>query len=229
MAKSKAKLDAYKKIKDEDEAIPVLDQVDKSQFVADYVNSYQVPADKSIKDQKISQLKVDVNSKQYQQILKSIPTYEESVENEITQVKPIVEPTNDLADLIKHLQAPSIEIDTFSGNCIDYPYFMAAFTEVVESKISNPRGRLTRLLKFLKDEAKDLVQSCVYLPAEEGYKKARFLLEKRYGNQYQIMSEYRKELKSWPKLKSHDAKGFRQFYCFLLKYKSTMLSLKNSH
>ena len=63
MAKSKAKLDAYKKIKDEDEAIPVLDQVDKSQFVADYVNSYQVPADKSIKDQKISQLKVDVNSK----------------------------------------------------------------------------------------------------------------------------------------------------------------------
>ncbi|XP_057302738.1 uncharacterized protein LOC130636904 [Hydractinia symbiolongicarpus] len=91
----------------------------------------------------------------------------------------------DLTTLVNHLQAPSVEIDTFSGNCIDY--FITTFSEVVETRISDSRGRLTRLLKYLKDEAKELVESCVYLPPDKGYEKARQLLEKNNGDQYRIM------------------------------------------
>ena len=133
-----------------------------------------------------------------------------------------------LTHLINHLQAPTVEIDTFSGNCIDYPYFITTFIEVVETRISDPRGRLIRLLKYLNEEAKELVQACVYLPAEEGYKKARQLLEKNYGDQYRILSEYRKELRLWPKLKPDDGRAFKKFYSFLVKYKSTMQCVSKS-
>ena len=62
-----------------------------------------------------------------------------------------------------------------------------------------------------------MVESCSYLPAAEGYERAKDLLKR----------QYRKELKKWPKLRSHDAKGFRRFYGFLMKYEATMLSLKS--
>ena len=98
---------------------------------------------------------------------------------------------------------------------------------MVESKVSDPRGRLVRLIQYLQDEAKELVESCSYLPAAEGYERAKDLLKRQYGDQYPILSQYRKELKQWPKIRSHDAKGFRRFYSFLMKYKATMISLKS--
>ena len=47
-------------------------------------------------------------------------------------------------NIMNQMLALSVEIDTFNGNCIEYPYFIAMFNEDVESRISDPRGRLTR-------------------------------------------------------------------------------------
>ena len=102
---------------------------------------------------------------------------------------------------------------TFSDSCIDYPYFITSFIKEVETRIKDPRCRLIRLLKYLNDEAKELVQPCVYLPASKGYIKARKRLEKN-GDQYRILSEYRKKLRTWPKLRPDDGKPFRKFSVF---------------
>ena len=45
--------------------------------------------------------------------------------------------------------APEADIDTFSGDPPKYHYFMEVFKEVVEKRIDNPRGRLTRLIKYI--------------------------------------------------------------------------------
>ena len=50
-----------------------------------------------------------------------------------------------------------------------------------------------------------------------GYSTAKGLLRKRYGDPHIILSSYRREVRSWPKLKFGDAKGFREFYNFLVK------------
>ena len=84
------------------------------------------------------------------------------------------------------------------------------------------------MLKYLEGEAKDLVRGCIHLPTEECYKEARKLLDKHYGDPYRIISEYRKELRVWPKIKSHDPTAFRKFYSFLLKFKASMASSKFS-
>ena len=57
-------------------------------------------------------------------------------------------------------------------------------------------------------EAKELIKHCIQLPHDKGYKYAKSLLEKTYGNSHKILSLYRKEVKDWPKVKFADAKPF---------------------
>ena len=44
--------------------------------------------------------------------------------------------------LLLQQSAPDIEIDVFDGNLLEFNYFTLLFEEV-ESKIEDPRGRLT--------------------------------------------------------------------------------------
>ena len=59
--------------------------------------------------------------------------------------------------------ALEVEVDKFSGDPLDYQYFSPVFKEVVERKIKDPVGRLTRPIKFTDDETKDLVKHCIHL------------------------------------------------------------------
>ena len=59
---------------------------------------------------------------------------------------------------------------------MDFHYFMEVFKEVVEKKVTDSRGRLTCLIKFTKVEAKKIAKNCIQLPAEVGYKTAKWLL-----------------------------------------------------
>ena len=65
-----------------------------------------------------------------------------------------------------------------------------------------------------------LIKHCIQLPHDKGYKYAKSLLEKTYGNPHKILSSYRKEVKDWPQVKFGDAKASRKFFNFLLKCES---------
>ena len=122
-----------------------------------------------------------------------------------------------LTSIIQQQAAPEVELDTFDGNPLEYNYFMDLFHEVVEKWIEDPKGRLLRLLKYTKGEAHDLIKHCVQEPSYMGYSTAKGLLRKRYGDPHIILSSYRREVRSWPKLKFAGAKGFREFCNFLVK------------
>ena len=122
-----------------------------------------------------------------------------------------------LMSMIQQQAAPDVELECFDGNPLEYNHFVDLFTEVVEKWIPEPKGRLLRLLKYTKGEAHDLIKHCVQEPSYMGYNHAQQLLRKRYGDPHIILSTYRKEVRNWPKLKFGDAKGFRQFYNFLVK------------
>lgn len=62
---------------------------------------------------------------------------------------------NVLCLLLKQQAAPDVEIDAFDGNPLNYSYFMTLFKETVERKINDPKGWLTRLIKFTRVEAKN--------------------------------------------------------------------------
>ena len=94
---------------------------------------------------------------------------------------------------------------------------MALFKEPVEKKIDDPKGRLTRLIKFTSGEAKKLIQHCIQLPDLTGYKQAISLMERRYGNPHTIVAAYRMEFKKWPFITLGDSAALKRFYSFLIK------------
>ena len=91
------------------------------------------------------------------------------------------------------------------------------FNQVVDIKVSDQTGRLTRLLKFAGGEVKELIKHCIHLPPETGYETAVRLLNNRYGNPHYLLASYRKGIKAFPSVKYGDASGFRKFYSFVLK------------
>ena len=117
-----------------------------------------------------------------------------------------------------------MDIDHFDGNPLEYNYFIATFQEAVESKIDDPRGRLTRLIKFTEGEAKELIKNCIQEEPESGYTHAMSLLKNQYGNPHFIARAYINELHKWEPLKAGDSKAFRGFYGFLNKCKACMAS-----
>ena len=63
-----------------------------------------------------------------------------------------------MCNLLLHQTAPDVEIDIFKGDPLEYHYFMSVFTEVVETKFSDPHGRLVNLLKLTEGEAKETIK-----------------------------------------------------------------------
>ena len=60
-------------------------------------------------------------------------------------------------------------MEQFDDNPLNYHYFLALSAEVVETKFEESRGRLTRLIKFTAEEARELIKYCIQLPDNRGY------------------------------------------------------------
>lgn len=121
-----------------------------------------------------------------------------------------------LCDLFQLHSAPEIDLEVFKGDPLEFSYFMTSFEEVVEKKVKDSSGRLTRLIKYTSGDAKELVKGCIY-DKKEGYNRAKKLLTNRYGDPHRILSTYSKELKEWKIIKYGDSLSLRTFYTFLLK------------
>ena len=125
-----------------------------------------------------------------------------------------------ISKLLRQQAAPEVDIDVFTGEPTKYHYFLAVFEEVVEKKVDDARGRLTRLIKYTDGEPKEMIKHWIQQPANIGYKNPRSLLEQKYGNPHSIIAAYRKEIKAWPQLKPADGAAFQKLHNFLIKCES---------
>ena len=68
-----------------------------------------------------------------------------------------------MCQLLNQQNTPELDTDTFNGDPMKFHYFVAVFYKVVERKIDDTRGRLTRLIKFSKGEPKEMIKTCIQL------------------------------------------------------------------
>ena len=122
-----------------------------------------------------------------------------------------------MIQMMKAQAAPKVEIDVFSGDSLEYTYFISNFKDIVESSVEDQRGRLNRLIRYTRGEAKDLIKHCVHSDQQSCYDEAMSLLEKEYGNPLHIATAYMKKLKNWPEVKHGDGASMRALYRFLLQ------------
>ena len=124
-----------------------------------------------------------------------------------------------LLQVLQINSAPQVDIDEFSGDVLEFQYFMETFREVVERAIPDERGRLTRLIQKTSGEPKEMIRHCIYEDKSTCYTEAMKLLKQHYGDPHRIATAYMKELVEWPKLSANNSNEFRSFNRFLIKCK----------
>ena len=125
--------------------------------------------------------------------------------------------SNAMVQMMKRQAAPEVEIDSFSGDALEYSYFISTFKDMVETVLDDPRARLNRLLKFTTGDAKDLIKHCVHNDPNSCYNDAMSLLEREYGDPIRIASAYVEKLKNWSMIKHGDGASVKSLYRFLLQ------------
>ena len=125
--------------------------------------------------------------------------------------------TSIMMEMLKLHSAPKVDIDVFSGDPLEYIYFVANFKDMVENVVADQRGRLNRLIQYTSGEAKELIRHCVHNDPLHCYDDALALLEREYGNPLRIACAYMDKLKNWPSVKHGDGSGYKDLYRFLLQ------------
>ena len=92
------------------------------------------------------------------------------------------------------LQAPKIELMEFPGDPMLYHAFIRSFEENVEKMLPDDGARLARLMHLCKGEAGRAIRCCNLMNPEQGYARARHLLERRFGNSHTITELWIKKL-----------------------------------
>lgn len=125
--------------------------------------------------------------------------------------------TQSMMKMMKSQSAPKVEIDVFGGDVLEYSYFISNFKDMIESSVEDQRGRLNRLIKYTKGEAKELIRHCIHNNPDNCYDDAMALLNKEYGGPLRISCAYMEKLKSWEVIKHGDGSSLKALYRFLLQ------------
>ncbi len=124
---------------------------------------------------------------------------------------------------------PNVTPEVFTGDTLKYRIFTTLFDMAVDSRISDPREKLALLIEFTSGEPKNLIETCLYQTPGSGYRRARELLEKHYGNPIQVANAHMEKLISWPKVYDGDSKKMREFYVYLVKCQSCLTDEEYVH
>ena len=112
---------------------------------------------------------------------------------------------------VNNLLLPKTEMPIYDGNPIDYPDFIRSFENLVESQTDQDSRRLYFLVQYTSGEVRELMSSCLSMPATEGYRQARRLLKRNYGQNYKIAEAYTSKITDGPSIKADDGINLRKF------------------
>lgn len=106
---------------------------------------------------------------------------------------------------------PKKELTVFNGDPLEYWNFIKSFENSIVSNEASESEKLMYLLQYTSGVAKDTIKCCLVMDSSLGYRKARELLEERFGHPFTIASKYVTKLTEGPPLKPWDRAGLLAF------------------
>ena len=133
---------------------------------------------------------------------------------------------NKLADAVsdQRHRLPEVGLSKFHGDPLEYDSFIRCFDSRVAARTSDDTERLYYLEQFTSGTPREIVRSCVHMPAYLGYSEARKRLDNRYGDKFLLAQSYLKKLDQWPVVRGDDVKRLDEFTTFLIGCRNAMLS-----
>ena len=108
------------------------------------------------------------------------------------------------ADFVKYINLPNAALEEYDGDPLQYHNFFSLFDENVGSLDIDDHVKLNRLIYYTRDKARRAIKSCGGIGGTAGYKKARAILQERFGNEFLISEEVIKSLKTGKLIKSSE-------------------------
>ena len=120
---------------------------------------------------------------------------------------------------------PKKELPVFDGDPLDYWNFIKSFENSIVSNAACESEKLMYLLQYTSGVAKETIKCCLVMDSSLGYRKARELLEERFGHPFTIASKYVSKLTQGPPLKPWDRTGLLAFADRLKDCEHTLQSI----
>lgn len=130
------------------------------------------------------------------------------------------------AEIISVMNMPKVELESYNGDPMRFHAFFAIFDEMVDKTASDDSAKLTRLLQYTSGLAKEAIRSCSLIGAE-GYKQARDILHKRFGDDHIICEKLMQTMKKGAPIKT--SADLRRFADELVNSYSTLCNMKRIH
>lgn len=103
------------------------------------------------------------------------------------------------------LELPKVELCYFDGKPKEYWKFIKQYDTYVAARVSDDSQRLLYLLHYCKGKAKAAIEGCVMMEATSGYKRARDILKRLFGQAHVIARETLEDLFNDVRRGCHDA------------------------
>ena len=113
------------------------------------------------------------------------------------------------------LSLPKPEVPVFGGDAVEYCNFIRAFENIIEVNTTSSSQRLYYLVQYTKGDVQELMRSCQAMNPDEGYREARQLLKKRFGQNYRIATAYVEKITKGPVIKKEDGPALQKFSVLL--------------
>ncbi|CAH8818888.1 unnamed protein product [Schistosoma curassoni] len=91
-------------------------------------------------------------------------------------------------------ELPKVELSYFDGEPRGYWKFIRQFETYVASRVTDDSQRLLYLIHYCKGKAKTAIEGCVMMEASSGYKRAREILKRFFGQSHVIARETLEDL-----------------------------------
>ena len=129
--------------------------------------------------------------------------------------------------VLQENRLPKPKMMTFDGDPKRYKLFMASFRNNVEARLDgDDQLKLTLLLDQCTGEAFDLIEECVMLNPEQGYRTAIEKLERRFGKNHLVARSYIDGVKKGGVIKPNDVKALIKLADDMRKCQNVLTELR---
>ena len=101
-------------------------------------------------------------------------------------------------ELLKRMTLPVPKPPIFTGDILEYPKWASAFDALIEEEAVKPGHKLYYLGEYTSGVAQKMISGLLGLQTEDAYRRARKVLNERFGDPFRIYEAYRERLKTWP-------------------------------
>ena len=119
--------------------------------------------------------------------------------------------TESFRRVIDAMSMPKTSLMKFDGNPLKFWVFLQSFDTCVGKTLVDDGVKLNQLMESCVGKAATVIQPCALMEASAGYRRARQLLQQRFGNDFRISEAYVAKVTEGPTIRGNDGDVLQEF------------------